>query len=164
MTVKVAILFLALLALAIEVVRLRKLVYRDELTGLYNRRTVPMFGMARPVVVFLDLDGFKKINDRYGHVIGDRYLQKTARILQQSVRRVDRVARWGGDEFIILTDNLNSAWMIKSRVERKLAHVGISATFGVGYQRGKGFVAALKEADTNMYHNKCNWFDPEPTA
>ncbi len=84
----------------------------DQLTGLWNRRRVARdlitarLGANRPngsfAVAIFDLDYFKKVNDVYGHLIGDAVLIAFAGLLQQSVRPVDTAARWGGEEFIVL--------------------------------------------------------------
>jgi diguanylate cyclase (GGDEF)-like protein len=90
----------------------RRLAGVDPLTGLGNRRafdealTVEIARCDRqgsPLVVGLvDLDNLKRINDRYGHMEGDRSLGKVARILEAAVRETDRCFRWGGDEFVIV--------------------------------------------------------------
>ena len=88
----------------------------DMLTGLANRllfenrlelalakiRRLP----GSLVVLFLDLDGFKKVNDNYGHIIGDRLLKEVAKRLKQVLRRYDTVARFGSDEFAILLEGV----------------------------------------------------------
>ena len=84
----------------------------DQLTGLLNRRAlleVLKREVARVVrsdkdtlcLCFLDLDNFKKINDTYGHIEGDKVLKKVAEILKKSLRLYDIVGRWGGDEFVL---------------------------------------------------------------
>lgn len=93
------------------------LALHDRLTGLPNRvllddRLEQGIMQAKRskkalAVLFLDLDDFKAINDRYGHKVGDEYLGAVAGRLQYSVRSGDTVARWGGDEFIILLSNLS---------------------------------------------------------
>lgn len=85
---------------------------RDPLTGLLNRRAFTTLGVdaARSAalrdeeftVMFLDLDHFKRINDTHGHAAGDSVLEAVASLLQASVRRSDLVARWGGEEFVVL--------------------------------------------------------------
>jgi diguanylate cyclase (GGDEF)-like protein len=103
-----------LLARAIETARreLEQLAVTDPLTGLYNRRHFTErlreeVGRARRYrrffsLLILDIDGFKAINDRYGHEVGDDVLRHVASLLKQSVRLVDTVARIGGDEFVIV--------------------------------------------------------------
>ncbi|MBI1209377.1 MAG: diguanylate cyclase [Azospirillum sp.] len=99
---------------------LESLTMTDELTGLANRRgfrshfqrelaesrRVPS---AMGVLVMIDLDGFKAINDRYGHLAGDAYLRQVARLLGVQVRPQDVVARLGGDEFAVLITNTDPA-------------------------------------------------------
>jgi diguanylate cyclase (GGDEF)-like protein len=91
---------------------LQELSFTDEVTGLYNRRFFSIrlaeeIGRHRrfrsPVaVVLLDLDGFKAINDQWGHAAGDQTLQEVARLLQEHSRGVNVLARYGGDEFVVL--------------------------------------------------------------
>lgn len=95
-----------------------ELAYLDPLTGLLNRRGIQkqvehLFQVHRQgerelYFLFLDLDDFKKINDRYGHLYGDIILQEVARSLKDSVRKSDLVGRIGGDEFLIILPDCNS--------------------------------------------------------
>jgi diguanylate cyclase (GGDEF)-like protein len=92
--------------------RLRGLSMTDDLTGIPNRRFMKStleFEEERArrfdrllFLMFLDLDGFKMINDLYGHGVGDRAIAHFATVLKQNVRRIDTVCRWGGDEFVVL--------------------------------------------------------------
>ncbi len=85
--------------------------YSDALTGLYNRRGVmqefeKLFETARAshqfvLVAFIDLDGFKQINDRYGHETGDQFLLQVGRRLKHGAREEDVIGRLGGDEFVV---------------------------------------------------------------
>ena len=94
------------------------LAHHDALTGLPNRRMFEQIlaqalemsrRTGRPCgVLFLDLDGFKAINDNLGHAMGDAVLQATARAILGAVRQVDTVARLAGDEFTVLCENLDS--------------------------------------------------------
>ncbi|HYH20752.1 MAG TPA: GGDEF domain-containing protein [Azospirillum sp.] len=99
---------------------LESLTMTDELTGLLNRRG--FYGHLRRelaaarrnpaaggVLVMIDLDGFKAINDTHGHLAGDFYLRQVARLLQALVRAEDVVARLGGDEFAVLLTNTDTA-------------------------------------------------------
>jgi diguanylate cyclase (GGDEF)-like protein len=98
---------------------LENLAMTDELTGLLNRRglmaelrremaAAKRDSTACGVLVIVDLDEFKKINDTYGHPVGDAYLQMVAAVLQGEVRSADIVARLGGDEFAILLTRIDS--------------------------------------------------------
>lgn len=96
--------------------QLRELAYHDQLTGLPNRYLFyehlehALDRAARTgnalAVVFIDLDGFKRVNDNHGHSIGDTVLCEVARRLNAAIRRQDTLARLGGDEFLLLMENL----------------------------------------------------------
>jgi diguanylate cyclase (GGDEF)-like protein len=97
--------------------RIERLAYFDALTDLPNRRLLmnrlgeasKLSGRRRRYggLMFMDLDGFKKINDTYGHEAGDIFITKIARRLEESLRESDTVARLGGDEFVILLHDLD---------------------------------------------------------
>src|SRR5207248_977167 len=101
-----------LVALQARIAYLEGLSVTDELTGPLNRRGfLAQLGRAMPtarrggphgVLMICDLDDFKAINDRHGHLVGDDALCQTAELLAQHVRRADTVARLGGDEFAVL--------------------------------------------------------------
>ncbi|MGC8916282.1 MAG: diguanylate cyclase domain-containing protein [Thermoanaerobaculum sp.] len=91
--------------------RLRALVDHDPLTGMANRRaleTEPLRQHPVPVaVVFVDVDNFKDVNDRYGHMVGDACLVRVARVIATRFRPEDRIFRWGGDEFLVLASGMS---------------------------------------------------------
>lgn len=102
-----------------EIKRLRTLSVTDDATGLLNRRGF-FDALSRAVdrgrrygetgaLLIIDLDGFKEINDTYGHAAGDHVLSAVARLLKQCVRSVDDVARIGGDEFAVLLNQTSPA-------------------------------------------------------
>ncbi|MCB1768931.1 MAG: diguanylate cyclase, partial [Candidatus Competibacteraceae bacterium] len=98
--------------------RLERMAYYDPLTGLPNRALLAdrlRLSLAKAqrdhhvlAICYLDLDGFKPINDRWGHAAGDELLVQVAQRFQQNMRGGDTVARLGGDEFVLLLNNLNS--------------------------------------------------------
>lgn len=106
-------------ALKASEVRMEFMAHHDSLTGLYNRTMLEdrlQQALARAerngsrfALLFCDLDGFKPINDEYGHAIGDAVLIQVAARLSKGRRRIDTVARLGGDEFVILLTDLNNA-------------------------------------------------------
>jgi len=149
---------------------------RDQLTGLANRRLFDeMFDSAlhrtlragdRVTIIYIDLDGFKAVNDIHGHTVGDRVLQEVARRLQAAVRDGDLVARVGGDEFLILlellpTDDENLVKRIKTMMARPIGigdekTVTISASVGFAdtNSAGREPTALIEAADANMYADK----------
>jgi diguanylate cyclase (GGDEF)-like protein/PAS domain S-box-containing protein len=151
----------------------------DVLTGLPNRKllndrvrqaisSAPRH-MKRVAVLFLDLDGFKHINDSLGHPIGDRLLQSIAKRLVDSVRGTDTVSRQGGDEFIVLLSEVEGLDSVATTV-RRLLQVGaephsidqhdLHVTFCIGASiypdDGLDPETLIKNADTAMYQAKEN--------
>ena len=100
---------------------LYKMVTHDDKTGIYNNRFFETIleiefdkckrGKQVISIALLDIDFFKKINDKYGHIKGDDLLKRLAKVIQKTLRKSDIVARFGGEEFIILFSetNLNQA-------------------------------------------------------
>lgn len=98
--------------LATQKKQLRRMSKTDHLTGLTNRAALndildesfssPETAMNDSVIALIDVDGFKQINDRYGHLAGDRALQKVTEIMRACVREQDTVGRYGGDEFCVI--------------------------------------------------------------
>jgi diguanylate cyclase (GGDEF)-like protein len=116
------------------------------------------------LVHFLDLDGFKAINDRYGHAAGDFVLTEVARRLRLQARTGDTVARLGGDEFVVVTDSAVDAAAMARRLREAVSapmpfdghdlHVDVSvghARVGPQYTTSDDLLAA---ADTEMYREK----------
>ncbi|WP_338762549.1 EAL domain-containing protein [Massilia sp. METH4] len=163
--------------------------YEDALTGLPNRAWVgkclpeaverAQAGGKLLAVLFIDLDGFKAVNDTFGHAAGDELLQIVARRLKVAVRPGDRVARLGGDEFIVILEHLNGtgeAAQVAARVLQAFhASVAIGAgTASVGASIGISMCPGdaddvdtlLRHADIAMYEVKTSgkngyqFFDP----
>lgn len=155
---------------------LQRLAQYDALTGLPNRRLLESrlkkaiagtSGNQHLVAVcFLDLDGFKEVNDSLGHAAGDRLLQQMAQRLQHCMRATDTLARFGGDEFVVILDHLNSIDECEKILERMINaaqepvqldgnEVIVSASIGVAmFQPGLDREQLLKRADTAMYQAK----------
>jgi diguanylate cyclase (GGDEF)-like protein len=148
----------------------------DPLTGLPNRtllfeRLQQALAVAmrrgNPVaILFIDLDGFKHVNDRLGHHAGDELLVAVADRLEDAVRRIDTVARLGGDEFVVLCEDLDTderpieiANRVIAAIERPIIAGGeelaISASVGVAHSTGADEPSGLlKRADAAMYAAK----------
>ena len=160
-------------------VELSHLARHDFLTGLPNRmllndRLDQAIALARRygrrvAVLFLDLDGFKHINDSLGHAIGDRLLQKTGKRLAAAVRASDTVSRQGGDEFVVVLSEVEHAQNAARQAEKIHAalakphaiaghdlHVNASIGISVFPDDGQDAEALIKCADTAMYHAKEN--------
>ena len=116
--------------------RLERMVGTDELTGVANRRQFDIQftrGVHRNLrhnaplsLVLLDIDGLKEVNDRLGHLAGDETIRQVAGIAQAQVRGEDVVARWGGDEFMILVEGgLRNGLAVAERIRAEVARVGL---------------------------------------
>lgn len=113
--------------------RVETLASVDPLTGLFNRRrfeTVIDKEFKRSIryniplsCLMLDIDHFKKVNDAFGHAVGDGVLRETVNIIQNNIRDVDTAARWGGEEFIIMSPNTtkNNALVVADRIRKSMA-------------------------------------------
>jgi len=148
----------------------------DHLTGLLNRRALherverllqnPEVGQNPLVVLFADLDRFKAINDTHGHHVGDRVLTEISRMLTCAVRDSDLVARYGGDEFILVMQdtNLSDAARLAERLQHALSEwawredVDISFSIGLGQfpDHGKDLTTVIAHVDQAMYRSKMN--------
>lgn len=156
---------------------LAQLAKHDALTGLANRLLLrerfhdisqaALRSSSRLAVHFIDLDGFKPINDGYGHPVGDAVLQEVARRLESSLRAEDTVARLGGDEFVILQADVahdSEAEMLARRIIRGLsapyaiddATVHLSASIGIALAPdiGLDLERLLACADAALYRSK----------
>jgi diguanylate cyclase (GGDEF)-like protein len=153
------------------------LAHTDALTGLPNRRGLDA-ALARELphctpqkilaLYMIDLDGFKEVNDRYGHDAGDELLVAAARRLRSSLRASDVVARLGGDEFVVTVSGLHDdrqAQEIGSHLleafsapfelsHRRSCHVGLTVGYSLMPFDGHDAPTLLKNADAAMYAGK----------
>lgn len=164
------------LALTRAVEQIRHLATHDELTGLINRRRmVELMEVewqrcarnARPLILALfDLDHFKHINDTYGHAVGDQVLQNFALTVQAALRSTDVLARWGGEEFVLMLYDTDPACALPL-LERVRASVQAQETPAAGHalhvtvsvglavsQAGESVQQVLDRADEALYQAK----------
>lgn len=150
--------------------RLESLIKTDPLTGAVNRRGLEeAFELAVNrnerngtdyTMVLIDLDGFKDINDRHGHLEGDRILRSTAEAISNDVRPMDTVSRWGGDEFMVLLEgDVDQALRAVERFRTALGAVEapepISISCGLSqYRPGDSLDDLFHRADLAMYKAK----------
>lgn len=158
----------------------------DALTGLLNRRGFVQAmddkfskggGSAEMSVMFMDLDGFKPINDTYGHDVGDDILKEVAKRLSTCTREQDIICRLGGDEFVLLFPGLTDRKVLEQRADRVLAQIndpywvednrvtmGVSIGISIGPADGKTGEELLSAADEAMYaakktgKNQCTFY------
>ena len=152
---------------------LKKLSITDKLTGLNNRIKIDevltynlnMFQRYENLfsIIILDIDHFKKINDNHGHQIGDEVLKAFAKILKSNVRITDTVGRWGGEEFMIIASETESAEAVKfaTNLKKKISDydfpkVGrVTASLGVaGVDVGDSVEDVVNRADMALYSAK----------
>jgi len=165
----------------------KKLALKDPLTGLYNRRgfleetdrlikmnqrlgqrfSFSLASFGRVGLVFIDLDNFKHINDRFGHKVGDEVLKEIAKRLEGSLRRFDIVGRWGGDEFVVAIWDVDKKILdiIVERLKSKITNepiiirkqpISITASFGakVFPIEGLELEKEIEGVDKSMYRAK----------
>jgi len=150
----------------------------DELTGLYNYRYLEI-ALEREVrrseryslnlaIIFLDVDMLKAVNDRHGHLVGSRVLKEVAAVIKKSVREVDIVIRYGGDEYTIIlieTGRMGAA-VVAERIRKTIAdtvivideNLSITLTASLGFacypEDAQSKLELLEMADRAMYHGK----------
>lgn len=156
----------------VRVERLRRQVEQDALTGLLNRRGLVerldgLLERGRSIAIgFLDLDGFKQVNDTHGHAAGDAVLRAVAARLRRCLRPGDEVARLGGDEFVVvlvdapreaelaeLTERIGAALVGTYTTDAGTVEIGVSAGWSVA-EVGASAEDALRRADRRMYEQK----------
>jgi diguanylate cyclase (GGDEF)-like protein len=161
-----------------QLTRSRDLAMRDDLTKAYNRRFFESYldeeiERSRRYgaffsIIFLDLDDLKMVNSIYGHLAGSRTLQEVAKRILSAVRGIDKVVRFGGDEFCIILPQTDQeqAIAVANRVRRAISatslhidsdiEVAITASFGIAAYPTHGITKEdlVREADAAMYRVK----------
>ncbi len=161
----------------LQTAQLQFLARHDPLTGLCNRREFDeRLGQAlaradryqhRPALLFIDLDGFKAVNDQYGHGVGDDVLRGIAHVLDAQTRRTDAAGRIGGDEFVVLLEDGNDEKSAERYAERLLselvatetehvAPIAVRASIGIALfpDDGRTIESLTRAADSAMYDAK----------
>lgn len=154
-------------------VELEKKALYDPLTGLFNRHALIGF-IAKEIerikrekeeklfIIFLDLDNFKQVNDLYGHKKGDIVLKQVAQLLKKHFRKYDIVARFGGDEFMVVVRNRekgeveNILRKLQERIEKIFKNFKISVSYGITVtpDDGTDLDKLITLADKRMYKMK----------
>ncbi|WP_052144811.1 sensor domain-containing diguanylate cyclase [Halalkalibacter okhensis] len=157
-------------------IEMKQLVYEDSLTKLPNRRAF-MDKLEQTIkhakqtnkkfaVMFLDLDGFKQVNDSFGHESGDYLLQQVSRYLEMCVRKQDTVSRFAGDEFLILLPEVDKddCADIAKRIIQQLSHshsmdgkkAQVTSSIGIAMypENGESSKQLIEQADQGMYKAK----------
>jgi len=148
----------------------------DHLTGLYNRKymdikfseEIERFSrMNIPFCVMLaDIDHFKNVNDKYGHIVGDQVLKHLSKLIKENIRKTDFAFRYGGEEFLVILSNadIRNAQHVAEQIRKKLETVNFSlkensfnvtASFGIAlFEKGDSAEDVIKKADSRLYKAK----------
>lgn len=149
-----------------QVRRLSGLATRDALTGLGNRRAFDdlarrlasharRHGLA-VTVLMVDIDHFKAINDTHGHGYGDEILRRVAQLLQSSLRAMDTVFRFGGEEFVVVLPGIDAqnAQAVVERILEGVKAAGVTVSVGIASTTSQDLYTLIEEADHAMYQAK----------
>lgn len=156
--------------LKIQKDELREMALHDRLTGLYNRHFLTQAGYAKfarakrhqenLTVVLSDLDHFKSINDKHGHLVGDKVLTSVGKAFLESQRLEDHAARYGGEEFIQIFEHCDKeqARLLATKLKEKIAAldiggINITASFGIAQMslEHHNFEELVRDADKALY-------------
>jgi diguanylate cyclase (GGDEF)-like protein len=162
-------------ALRLETRSLARMARTDPLTGVLNRkgladelRRLARLGgdaMFPLTLVFIDIDHFRRLNDTWGHDIGDQIIKGLAVLVRSAVQRDDLFARWGGEEFILVFRDMPAleARAVAERLRERIAHhawpegVQVTCSFGVAeWHGGEDLNDGVRRADEAMYRAKRN--------
>lgn len=151
---------------------LEELVEKDAMTGLYNHYT-SLQKLSKEIehtnktgyplsVVLIDIDDFKKINDLYGHLVGDEVLKKFSEVMLNNSRSIDKVGRCGGDEFIIILPNtdIEGAKLLSEKIKMELSktviesNLSITVSGGISQYNNESVDELIKVTDDKLYKAK----------
>jgi diguanylate cyclase (GGDEF)-like protein len=147
--------------------------HTDALTQIHNRarfnqmlvlaiRNAEIHNKTFSLIIF-DIDHFKKVNDTYGHDVGDKVLIQVSALVKNMLHGYDTFARWGGEEFVILAESTteNEAYLLANRLRKEIEHFPfefvkqITCSFGVSqYRKGDTGKTLFKRADEALYRAK----------
>ena len=146
--------------------------FTDPLTGILNRRAIleelsqrmnhHLYDFEHLSILMLDIDFFKKINDNYGHIVGDKVLIKVSEIISQLIRGFDTVGRYGGEEFLVILPNTNSenAYKAAERIRKKIEETEfddiehLTVSIGFTSYADESIESLINKADQNLYEAK----------
>lgn len=152
-------------------IRLNHVLLHDPLTGAYNRNIFKticypgtnMINIKNAGLLILDIDFFKKVNDTYGHDVGDVILQRLSKSVEGTIRSDDYLVRFGGEEFVVILSNVSkeiledTAIRIKSAIQTELSDYSITVSIGgCMYDEVSDYSNSIKIADEQLYYVKQN--------
>lgn len=151
-----------------QFLEMRIMAYTDTLTGLLNRRSMldqleaAHNGSDAFCVLVIDIDEFKRVNDTFGHPVGDQVLREMALTLESHTRKTDQIARWGGEEFLVLThgSGMMQAQQLADRLleavrAANIAGLGLTVSIGISERRaGSTLESVIGMADVALYQAK----------
>jgi diguanylate cyclase (GGDEF)-like protein/PAS domain S-box-containing protein len=144
---------------------LQEIAYTDNLTKLYNRHAFEQLTHSLDNVpltlVLCDIDYFKRVNDVYGHIIGDKVLLELAKLFQASLRKDDLIFRWGGEEFIfIIRSSLSNSIQVIEKIRQTIEEIffdediKLSCSFGMTQLINDDIQKSIAKADALLYKSK----------
>lgn len=154
--------------------RLNYLSCHDALTGAFNRHYLARLEQSgeltrqRPGILMFDADHFKRVNDNFGHAVGDMVLIRLVQLCQQQLRKQDCLIRWGGEEFLLLVNDCNETQLADMAERLRTAVAGndwaaiepaLAVTISLGYHLhadGTPLQEAVRRADAALYQAKAN--------
>lgn len=156
-----------------DITKYEKEIYYDELTQLYNRKILKNYNHIKETkcIIMLDIDNFKKINDTHGHLVGDKVIKNLAKILKQTLRKKDFIIRWGGEEFVIILDEVGDielTYIVAEKIRKAIENnkilfelVGNKVTCSIGICCGNVVLTEdwdklIECADNALYKAKQN--------